>query len=279
MPKPSSAKRSRRPSSRFPLTSTTLSARPPRTPARSPVSTCAASSMSRPPRRSLTVSTRRRTKRSPCIDLGGGTFDISCSKSATASSKCSPPMATPTSAVTTGTTRSSPGSTNSRRTTASTSARARWRASAHQGRSREGQDRPQLQPELRHQPALHHGRRFGPKHINEELTRAKMEQLCDSLFERTIKPSRSCLKDAKLTSSKIDELVLVGGMTRMPKVVETANKLGRQRPASGRESGRSRRHRRGHPGRCAQGRGEGRAPARRDPAHAPSRPPAVSPRR
>jgi molecular chaperone DnaK len=65
----------------------------------------------------------------------------------------------------------------------------------------------------------------GPKHLNLSLSRAKMEQICDSLFERTIAPFKNCLKDAELTSANIDELVLVGGMTRMPKVVEIANKL------------------------------------------------------
>eukprot|EP01031_Cornospumella_fuschlensis_P053685 gene53685-biopygen35472 len=58
----------------------------------------------------------------------------------------------------------------------------------------------------------------GPKHIMKTLTRAKMEQLCDSLFQRTIAPVQNCLAAAKLDASKIQELVLVGGMTRMPKV-------------------------------------------------------------
>src|ERR1022692_4171164 len=62
----------------------------------------------------------------------------------------------------------------------------------------------------------------GPKHLNVQLTRARMEQICDGLFERCIQPFKSCLKDADLTSAQIDELVLVGGMTRMPKVVATA---------------------------------------------------------
>ena len=73
----------------------------------------------------------------------------------------------------------------------------------------------------------------GPKHIMKTLTRAKMEQLTDSLFERTIKPVRDCLAAAKLDASKIDELVLVGGMTRMPKVVETAKKLAGKDPHQG----------------------------------------------
>jgi molecular chaperone DnaK len=73
----------------------------------------------------------------------------------------------------------------------------------------------------------------GPKHIQKTLTRAKMEQLCDALFERTIKPVQACLKDADLEASKIDELVLVGGMTRMPRVVETAHNLVNKQPHQG----------------------------------------------
>ena len=73
----------------------------------------------------------------------------------------------------------------------------------------------------------------GPKHLNVQLSRAKMEQICDSLFERCIAPFKNCLKDAELTSSQIDELVLVGGMTRMPKVVEIAHKLGGKAPHQG----------------------------------------------
>jgi molecular chaperone DnaK len=73
----------------------------------------------------------------------------------------------------------------------------------------------------------------GPKHISTKLTRAKMEQLCDELFERTVSPVRNCLKDAGLAADKIDELVLVGGMTRMPRVVETARSLVNKPPHQG----------------------------------------------
>src|SRR5687767_961716 len=73
----------------------------------------------------------------------------------------------------------------------------------------------------------------GPKHISMKLTRAKMEQLCDDLFERTIPPVKSCLKDAGVNASAIDELVLVGGMTRMPRVVETARTLVNKPPHQG----------------------------------------------
>ena len=73
----------------------------------------------------------------------------------------------------------------------------------------------------------------GPKHLNVQLTRAKMEQICESLFERCIQPFKNCLKDADLTSAQIDELVLVGGMTRMPKVVDIAKTLGGKPPHQG----------------------------------------------
>jgi len=73
----------------------------------------------------------------------------------------------------------------------------------------------------------------GPKHIQKKLTRAKLEQLTDSLFERTIKPVKDCLNDAKWSATSIDELVLVGGMTRMPKVVETARSLVGKEPHKG----------------------------------------------
>jgi len=73
----------------------------------------------------------------------------------------------------------------------------------------------------------------GPKHIQKTLSRAKMEQLCDELFERTIKPVKACLNDAGIEAAKIDELVLVGGMTRMPRVVETAKTLVNKPPHQG----------------------------------------------
>lgn len=73
----------------------------------------------------------------------------------------------------------------------------------------------------------------GPKHIQKKLTRAKLEQLTDKLFERTIGPVKACLKDAGLSANEVNELVLVGGMTRMPKVTETARKLVGKEPHKG----------------------------------------------
>jgi molecular chaperone DnaK len=73
----------------------------------------------------------------------------------------------------------------------------------------------------------------GPKHLNVQLSRAKMEQICDTLFQRCISPFKNCLKDADLKESQIDELVLVGGMTRMPKVVDIAKSLCGKQPHQG----------------------------------------------
>ncbi len=73
----------------------------------------------------------------------------------------------------------------------------------------------------------------GPKHLNIQLTRAKMEQICEALFERCIQPFKNCLKDSGVSTDKIDELVLVGGMTRMPRVVDIAKTLGGKPPHQG----------------------------------------------
>jgi len=65
----------------------------------------------------------------------------------------------------------------------------------------------------------------GPKHMNIKLTRAKLESLVDELIQRSIEPCRTAMADAKVTAGDIDEIILVGGMTRMPKVQETVEKL------------------------------------------------------
>ncbi len=73
----------------------------------------------------------------------------------------------------------------------------------------------------------------GPKHIQKSLSRAKLEQLTEDLTKRTIAPVENCLKDAKLAMDQIDELVLVGGMTRMPKIIEAARALVGKDPHKG----------------------------------------------
>ena len=68
----------------------------------------------------------------------------------------------------------------------------------------------------------------GPKHLNIKLTRAKLEALVDDLVQRTIEPCKAALKDAGLSAGEVDEVILVGGMTRMPKIQETVkNHFGR----------------------------------------------------
>ena len=73
----------------------------------------------------------------------------------------------------------------------------------------------------------------GPKHLTLKLTRAKLESLVDDLVQRTIAPCKAALKDAGVTASDIDEVVLVGGMSRMPKVQEVVKQLFGKEPHKG----------------------------------------------
>ena len=73
----------------------------------------------------------------------------------------------------------------------------------------------------------------GPKHLTLKLSRAKFEQLVDELVQRTVNPVKAALKDAGLSAGDIDEVVLVGGMTRMPKVQETVKQLFGKEPHKG----------------------------------------------
>ncbi|MFH1892454.1 MAG: molecular chaperone DnaK [Candidatus Zixiibacteriota bacterium] len=73
----------------------------------------------------------------------------------------------------------------------------------------------------------------GPKHLDISLTRAKLEQLCDDLIERTKQPCLNALKDAGMTPSDIQEVILVGGMTRMPKVQELVKEIFARDPHKG----------------------------------------------
>src|SRR5450755_2813713 len=73
----------------------------------------------------------------------------------------------------------------------------------------------------------------GPKHLNIKLTRAKLEALVDDLIQKTIEPCKNALKDAGLKASEIQEVILVGGMTRMPKVFETVKQIFGREPNRG----------------------------------------------
>jgi molecular chaperone DnaK len=71
----------------------------------------------------------------------------------------------------------------------------------------------------------------GPKHLVMKLTRAKLEALVDDLVQKTLDPCRAALKDAGLQAGQIDEVILVGGMTRMPKIIETVKQFFGKEPA------------------------------------------------
>jgi len=73
----------------------------------------------------------------------------------------------------------------------------------------------------------------GPKHLNIKLTRSKLESLVEDLIERTVQPCKTALKDAGLAASDIDEVILVGGMTRMPKVQQKVKELFGKEPHKG----------------------------------------------
>merc|ERR1711933_565823 len=71
----------------------------------------------------------------------------------------------------------------------------------------------------------------GPKHLNIKITKAKFESLVESFIKRTVKPCQNCIKDADISKSDIHEVILVGGMTRMPKVQETVEEFFSKKPS------------------------------------------------
>jgi molecular chaperone DnaK len=73
----------------------------------------------------------------------------------------------------------------------------------------------------------------GPKHLNVTITRAKFEQLCEDLFKRTLEPLHQALKDAGLSPSQIDEVILVGGSTRIPKIQQLVREFFGKEPNKG----------------------------------------------
>jgi molecular chaperone DnaK len=73
----------------------------------------------------------------------------------------------------------------------------------------------------------------GPLHMNRTLTRADLEKMTDGLIERTVNPCNSCMRDAGVTADKINEVILVGGMTRMPKISDKAKAIFNKEPHKG----------------------------------------------
>jgi molecular chaperone DnaK len=166
----------------------------------------------------------RATARSPCMTWAAAPSTSRSSRSPTStarsSSKCCRPTATPSWAAKTSTSASSTTSSASSRRNRRRPDQGRAGPAAPEGSRRKGQDRAVELLADRRQPALHHGRRHRPKHLNVKLTRAKLESLVEELIERTIEPCRTAIKDAGVKVSDIDDVILVGGMTRMPKVQE-----------------------------------------------------------
>ena len=113
----------------------------------------------------------------------------------------------------------------------------------------------------------------GPKHLTMTLSRSKLEQLVEDLVEKTRGPVMKALSDAGVRPGDIDEVVLVGGQTRMPAVQTIVRRIFDREPASRRQPGRGCGHWCRHPGRCADRRCQGCAAARRDPAFAGYRDP------
>ena len=106
----------------------------------------------------------------------------------------------------------------------------------------------------------------GPMHLDMRLSRAKLEQMIAPLVERSMEPVRKALADAKKTAKDIDEVVLVGGSTRIPLVQETVKKFFGQGAAQGRQPRRGRGHRRRRAGGRARGRRQGHRSSRRHAA-------------
>jgi molecular chaperone DnaK len=104
---------------------------------------------------------------------------------------------------------------------------------APQGRGRKGQEGAVHRHPVRREPALHQHERNGPLHLTLKLTRAKLESLVEDLVASTIAPCEQALKDAGLKKSDIDEVVLVGGMSRMPKVHEAVQAFFGREPHKG----------------------------------------------
>ena len=201
-------------------------------PAASPGWTCCASSTSRPPRRSPTAWTRRPAGTIAVYDLGGGTFDISVLEIGDGVFEVK--------------------STNGDTFLGGEDFDARViDYLADEFRKEQGidlrRDKLALQRlkeaaekakiELSSSKETEINLPFitadasGPKHLVMKLTRAKLESLVDDLIAKTLDPCRAALKDAGVTAGEINEVILVGGMTRMPKVIDTVKQFFGKEPA------------------------------------------------
>ena len=76
----------------------------------------------------------------------------------------------------------------------------------------------------------------GPKHLVKKMTRAKLESMVEDIIQKSVGPCKQCMKDAGVDASKINEVVLVGGQTRMPRIQTAGERAFRTRRPQGRES-------------------------------------------
>ncbi len=203
-------------------------------PARSPASTSSGSSTSRPPLRSPTVSTRRATGTIAVYDLGGGTFDISILEIGDGVFEVK--------------------STNGDTFLGGEDFDMRivnWLADEfkrEQGidlrndklalqRLKEEAEKAKMELSTTKETDINlpfiTADASGPKHLNIKLSRAKLEALVDDLVERCVGPCKTALKDAGMNPADIDEVILVGGMTRMPKVQEKVKEIFGKEPHKG----------------------------------------------
>jgi molecular chaperone DnaK len=232
------------------------SARRPRTPAASPASTSSASSTSRPRRRWPTAWTRAGDRKIAVYDLGGGTFDVSIIEIAEVDGEKQFEVLATNGDTFLG------GEDFDKRVIdylvdefkkehgidlrKDPLALQRLKEAAEKAKIELSSQQTEVNLPYITADAT------GPKHLNIKLTRAKLESLVEDLVKRTIEPCRIALKDAGLSASDIDEVILVGGQTRMPKVQQAVRVL-RQGAAQGRQPGRSGGRRRRDPGRRAAG--------------------------
>ncbi len=167
-------------------------------------------------------------------DLGGGTFDVSCLEIGDGVFEVKSTNATRSSAAKTSTRRSSTTSPmSSKRNRASTCAPTSSRCSASRRLPRRPRSSCPSSVQTEVNLPFITADQTGPKHLNIKLSRSKLEQLVDDLIQRTIDPCRAALRDAGLKASEIDEVILVGGMTRMPKVIETVKQFFGREPHRG----------------------------------------------
>ena len=247
----------------------------PRTPGASPASRCCASSTSRPPPPWRTGWTRRSTRPCWCSTSAAEPSTSASSTSATASSRSARPPATPTSAATTSTADSSTTWPTSSRRDNGIDLRSDPQALQ---RLFEAAEKAKIELSSVTQTQVNlpfiTADAAGPKHLTTTIMRSTFEQITADLIERCLGPVKQAMADAKVTPDDIDEVILVGGSTRIPAVQNLVRRLtGGKDPNMTRQPGRGRRARRRDPGRGAQGRGPGRAAARRHAAVAGRRDP------